>query len=1027
MSLTKYLLPNSDDRLWDLRDLVLATPARPVTGSLLEVPLLANLAAALLRLMSEDTPGAYFALAILFRVALFPRFRTAKGSTQLNYRKLNTRLSLFKHGQLGALLRTLPAPRGDAPPTAPGGVADSLEHRQPDIMRLLFPPLKEGNVAGASAVLDSTGIANPTAEEIEAFLPHPGPAPVLDEADGDTDAPGPNAPTEPPPPIKITAAELLTHLKSMGYFSAPGPDGLSSWFLKKVIPKHQHPELITGILSLLNNALKGSLPDDQKEIFLASRLIPILKNAQGSDWRPVAVGQSLRRVAAVHAINLTQDGVSKFLGPSQYGIGTSKGDTAAINAVRLFLSIKANDNEDHQAAFLDAIRAFQLGDRGIMDAGWKKAGRAAHPLFQLCYAGASAVISKHGLFFCKTGAQQGCGLGSASYCFITKAIISDLLKHFPDLIIIAFIDDLAILGKGAQVRDAVAYLKTRGPNFGYHLNPKKCVFVRPNPQARVDRDHETRFFQAFLPQADALPKGASRSPLGTITLPVGTTFLGVPVFPLSCDASNCQDLKEFQSSIANDFDKKVRDTLRIPDLQTRFTILRLCRNAGLLCHTLRNLPAQHLDLDTISRLQDSMLATVRSTYTDPQSSPPLMRETHRIFMPIKLNGLGFQAPWDLATVAHPAALLATHRQLLLFADRHGIPSHSVHHFITDSLYASSARLQHWFVNHSLDSSSSQAELFSFFETVGGVYSYPAYSQRALSHWLTATRRHTLIRHLETEAPPLVDPSDRVPACKMAVTSLLTTQATFLKSIPAFHDDPPMPNDIFSAAVACALDLAQLYIVPSGIKVCAFCSLDASTHSTDSCIKGRANTPRHNGVANILARAAKLSNQYMTVEVNPASSQIKPTEKDKKHQPGDIFTVSHAGIPTFYDITIGNPHSRTVCDNGGFLNASNFFKIAVDRKNARYQTIITDFGPEAASFEPIAFSTKGLIEHQGMEAIRQLVGAHSDPKILTDAVRRANILIYATSALLFRAQGNRAVPGQHLHRFNAFAKNRTPKF
>ncbi len=980
--------------------------------------------------MAEGAPGAYFALAILFRAALCPRFRTAKGSSQLNHRRLNTRLAFFKHGQLGALLRTLPEPRGDTPPAAPDGAAEPPEHHQPEIMRRLFSYLKEGNVAGASAVLDSTGIANPTADEIETFLPHPGPAPVLDEADEIADAPGSGEPTEPPPPTKISAAELLTLLKSMGYFSAPGPDGLSSWFLKKVLPKQQHPGLLSGILALLNNALKGTLPDDQKEIFLASRLIPILKSAQGTDWRPVAVGQSLRRVAAVHVINLTQDGVSKFLGPSQYGIGTSKGDTAAINAVRFFLSIKANDDDDHLAAFLDATRAFQLGDRGIMDAGWKKAGRAAYLLFQLCYAGASAVISKRGVFFCKTGAQQGCGLGSASYCFVTRAIIRDLLRLFPDLIIIAFIDDLAILGKGAMVREAVAYLKTRGPNFGYHLNPKKCVFVRPNPRARVDRDHEARFFQELLADVNTLPKGASISTSGIITLPVGATFLGVPVFPLSCNTSNCQDLAEFQSSIAADFNRKVSDTLLIPDIQTRFTILRLCRNAGLLCHTLRNLPAQHLDSDTIVRLQNSMLAIIRSSYTNPESSSPLWREVQRIFMPIKLNGLGFQAPWDLATVAHPAALLATHRQLFQFATKYGISENSVHRFLTDSLSASSSRLHDWFVIHSPNSSSSQAEHFSFFETVGGVISYPVYSQRALSYWLTATKRHALIRHLETEAPPLVDPGDYVPARRMAVTSLLTTQATFLKSVPAFHEDPPMPNDIFSAAVACALDLAQLYIVPSGIKACAFCSLDASTHSTDSCVKGRANTPRHNGVANTLARAAKLSNQYMIVEVNPASSQIKPTENDKKHQPGDIFTVSHAGIPTFYDITIGNPHSKAVGDHGRFLDAANFFKIAVDRKNARYQTIITDFGPEAASFEPIAISTKGLIEHQGMEAIRQLVGAHpsgSNHKILTDAVRRANVLIYATSALLFRAQGSHAVPGQHLYRSNAFAKNRTPKF
>ena len=91
-------------------------------------------------------------------------------------------------------------------------------------------------------------------------------------------------------------------------------------------------KLKTVVTDFVNVILNGELPMPVREIFFGGRLIALEKKEGGI--RPIAVGYTLRRLAAKCANSHVFKRRSEELQPVQVGAGVPEGAEAAVHAVR---------------------------------------------------------------------------------------------------------------------------------------------------------------------------------------------------------------------------------------------------------------------------------------------------------------------------------------------------------------------------------------------------------------------------------------------------------------------------------------------------------------------------------------------------------------------------------------------------------------------------------------------------------------------------------------------------------------------
>jgi len=113
------------------------------------------------------------------------------------------------------------------------------------------------------------------------------------------------------------------------------------------------PALVTALTAFINLLMQGKCPSSVTPLFLGGRLIALQKKLGGI--RPIAIGYSLRRLAA-KCVNKYAFGILKdSLSPSQLGVGVSGGCEAAIQATRRFLE---NMPDHFVAVKIDFLNAF---------------------------------------------------------------------------------------------------------------------------------------------------------------------------------------------------------------------------------------------------------------------------------------------------------------------------------------------------------------------------------------------------------------------------------------------------------------------------------------------------------------------------------------------------------------------------------------------------------------------------------------------------------------------------------------------
>ena len=207
-----------------------------------------------------------------------------------------------------------------------------------------------GDVSGAACLLSSgTTLAPFTPETVEALCTkHPSQP---------SDLECPAASDDSQKFMLVSSTDIEKAVRSFNPESAAGPDKISPQHLKELISRQTGEagvRLLQSPTSLANMMLAGDIPHYVLPFLYGANLIALNKPAGGV--RPIAVGNTIRRMVAKTITSSLGEEIGRKLRPTQLGFGTPGGCEAAVHASRRFLASAEVDKKtllklDYRNAF----------------------------------------------------------------------------------------------------------------------------------------------------------------------------------------------------------------------------------------------------------------------------------------------------------------------------------------------------------------------------------------------------------------------------------------------------------------------------------------------------------------------------------------------------------------------------------------------------------------------------------------------------------------------------------------------------
>lgn len=311
------------------------------------------------------------------------------------------------------------------------------------------------------------------------------------------------------------------------------------------------------------------------------------------------------------------------------------------------ISAHLSEFSNHVDISCDARNAFNSYSRKAL---WKP----LHENFPSLYAFAKTVYGKAAdIIFFETdagttkvpnsvGSRQGCSLGSLLYCIAIHPLLLQLRTEFPELLILAFCDDVHFVGNSIQAVQAY----------------KRYKFLYSELLQGELRDDKGC---AYSPSLSAPELKAALLPPEMPVTNDGVRILGAPVGSPSFQNS-------FSHLIVDEITRDVDVLGRVPSLQTQH-LLATKSIVHRINHLLRNIPGGELSIfaEVAAKYDASVLATVRRITRQPEI-PSLARRITQL--PLREGGLGYPLWSSTADTAFLAAYTnAAETFPLLFPDR----------------------------------------------------------------------------------------------------------------------------------------------------------------------------------------------------------------------------------------------------------------------------------------------------------------------------------------------------------------------
>jgi len=179
----------------------------------------------------------------------------------------------------------------------------------------------------------------------------------------------------------MTEEEVIRAVRSFPPGSAGGPDGVRPQNpLEMISCRESGPVLSSALTGFVNFLLRGKIHPQVSPVLFSGNLIALEKKSGGI--RPIAVGYTLRRIAATCANSYATNQLAGYFSPIQPGVWTPGGSEAAVHATRRFIEAMP---DGHVVAKLDFCNAFNSMRRDLMLRSVLSAVPGIYRFCHLCY------------------------------------------------------------------------------------------------------------------------------------------------------------------------------------------------------------------------------------------------------------------------------------------------------------------------------------------------------------------------------------------------------------------------------------------------------------------------------------------------------------------------------------------------------------------------------------------------------------------------------------------------------------------
>ena len=336
----------------------------------------------------------------------------------------------------------------------------------------------------------------------------------------------------------------------------------------------------------------------------------------GGGVRPIAVGCTIRRLAAKVVGNKVMKEMASILSPRQLGYGVSKGAEAAVHAARLYIN---NLGSNKAVLKLDFINAFNSIRRDKMLSTVKRLAPSIYPFVHSAYSSSSSLFWGDKIIPSAEGVQQGDPLGPLLFCLT----LHDMCCLLKSELCLFYLDDGSLGGFSTDIIHDVEVIKREAIKVGLELNPSKSEVIGTDSIT-------TETIQSSLPGVrvvDVAQATLLGSPIGDITS-ISATITAKTAM-LKCLGERLKYLQSHDAYLL------LRHSLAIPKL----------------LYCLRTSPCF---ISPCLQLYDEELRSIMSTCFNlpfTKGHPGCTQAS----LPVKFGGLGIRSAVQLA----PSAFLAS--------------------------------------------------------------------------------------------------------------------------------------------------------------------------------------------------------------------------------------------------------------------------------------------------------------------------------------------------------------------------------
>lgn len=196
-------------------------------------------------------------------------------------------------------------------------------------------------------------------------------------------------------------------------------------------------------------------------------------NKQGGGLRPIAIGETIRRLVSKCCCEATTEDCKVIFGPLQVGVATQGGAEASVHAARR-LAAEFGDDPGKIMLKVDFSNAFNQVDRTEMLAQVYEKLPGLYRWVEYCYSSSAHLFFGVCLLASEAGVQQGDPLGPLLFSLVLHPLVLKIQHKFPNLLLnVWYLDDGCIVGDMVDVHEVFELLQEDGPSRGLFLNVKK--------------------------------------------------------------------------------------------------------------------------------------------------------------------------------------------------------------------------------------------------------------------------------------------------------------------------------------------------------------------------------------------------------------------------------------------------------------------------------------------------------------------------------------------------------------------------